>query len=325
MLLATRKIFLVENLSSTSTDDIVRKLDTFKGVEVLKNECNSSITSQLKTAISNNRSVLCFDRSSIYNFMKPIHITIVDSSESPINLIENVLFADKNIDLQFKELAEKLNVDTGDFKSDTSKEVSIKACDFCTLNIPNKILYQTKNFKVFVTLGCFEKGYLLIIPNDHVCSFGELNFTLLQEYEDLALKFSRILERLYGKKVLIWENGSGIDSSSKSKSSIVHAHMHLIPTDIDILDTLEKYQYPVEPVSMVDLHLFKEKKYLLIKPCQSIQYHIVSSENFYIPRQYIRQLLADHLGLPEGHWNWRQFEHWDLLNETYNELLNEGL
>jgi len=54
-------------------------------------------------------------------------------------------------------------------------------CSFCEeyskkiKESKSDIIYETKEFLVFPTVGCFTEGYCLIIPKKHCASFAELS------------------------------------------------------------------------------------------------------------------------------------------------------
>ena len=69
-------------------------------------------------------------------------------------------------------------------------------CFFCqemeerTKNLLKKerIVLETKNFVVFPTVGCFQIGYLLIMPKQHFLCFGELDCEMLTELDEILQK-----------------------------------------------------------------------------------------------------------------------------------------
>ena len=66
-------------------------------------------------------------------------------------------------------------------------------CFFCqeledrtsNLTKTNRIVWETKNFVVFPTEGCFQIGYLLVMPKQHFLCFGELDSEALTELEEI--------------------------------------------------------------------------------------------------------------------------------------------
>ena len=101
-----------------------------------------------------------------------------------------------------------------DHKSNSSgllERPTIKDCAYCN-EIPKerRVFYKNDNFYVFPTYGEFIKGYLLIVPKEHVMSNAELSTEKRQEFLTVLEDISYILTLTYGAKdFLVWENGTG--------------------------------------------------------------------------------------------------------------------
>ena len=96
---------------------------------------------------------------------------------------------------------------------------------------------KAKNFLVIPGSGAFIDGYLMILPKVHVMSCAELNFEQRMEMLEVIRDVKDILKGTYKSKVLVWENGSGLDGKGKPKTSIVHAHIHVCPSKLNISET----------------------------------------------------------------------------------------
>lgn len=53
---------------------------------------------------------------------------------------------------------------------------------------------------------------------------------------------------------------------------------------------------------------------------QEDTWYIVSDPDTYFPRQHPRQILADHMGLEEGKYNWRVYPYREKMDEIAEEI-----
>ena len=51
-------------------------------------------------------------------------------------------------------------------------------------------------------------------------------------------------------------------------------------------------------------------------------WHISNDTNLYIPRQYVRQLIALEHNINGDLWNWREFPFWDNVAKTGNSFID---
>lgn len=61
--------------------------------------------------------------------------------------------------------------------------------------------------------------------------------------------------------------------------------------------------------------------YLLIQDSQSV-WKICQDSNLYIPRQYVRQLLAEEYHIPGECWNWRTHPYFDKMSLTDKQIIS---
>lgn len=188
-----------------------------------------------------------------------------------------------------------------------------KNCKFC--NIINKksikkydkILYETNNFVIVVSLGAFIEGYLLILPKKHILSFSELNINELNELEKLKNLIKKINKKYYNKRTIIFENGSSgsKDNNGLFKDSIVHAHLHLVP-----FETKNKKELFNNIYNNINYNILKNyyeiRKYMnnYYIYCEYDEIMYLSTERELLERQWIRKILANNLNIKK--YNWRK-------------------
>ena len=282
----------------------------FKAITVLNQDtiCENDI---LKV-FANNKSVVC--TQNIVCNTPPILISVVNNTNCSLeNNFINI--ADGDIASQFENIANRLNCDIGDHKSNSSgltEPQKSSDCSYCRelrnqTTIPQRTIYSSKNFFVVPTLGQFIPGYLLIIPYAHVMSNAELELTVQKELLTVIEDLKYLLNLTYGiPNYLIWENGTGNSGRGKAKDSLVHAHTHIAPSSLSAEDIENLSGFHFEKISTAELSKYNLHSYLLVKDTANT-WRISSNPDVYIPRQYVRQLLADEHNIPGEQWNWRTF------------------
>ena len=120
-------------------------------------------------------------------------------------------------------------------------------CTFCTKFgrdadmieslISDRILFESPNFVVVPTLGALTEGWLLIVPRTHYICFGAVNETLFAEFYRLKSEVQRCLEDCYGS-LAMFEHGPA-HSKEPLGCSVDHAHVHIVPTEYDLLDEVK--------------------------------------------------------------------------------------
>ncbi len=324
----TRNLFILrgkEDLVLSVLDELL-----FKGLSVFKEKQIS--TEIVKEVFRNNKSVACRDVAEESLKETAIFITVTEHNFSCANSIQT---SAGNIAEQFACIATKHHCDIGDHKANSSglgeapKRSDCPYCrymddGYCDRDIGlHRTLYRSKNFFVMPTIGEFIKGYLLIIPKQHVMSNAELPLEVRQEFLTVLEDVCYMLQLTYcTSNVLVWENGSGNGGIGKAKNSIVHSHTHVAPSRLDA-DSIETFShFPFERISYEDLHLYGKNSYLLIRGENDEDWRINDNPNLYIPRQYVRQLLLykDYTFLPDEIWDWRHHPFVDKIKETCEEI-----
>jgi len=299
----------------------------FKGLTVIKTDNVSEVDIQHEFA--NNKSVVCTNVPKCFNSIA-INIFVTDYINPSLKFPITIDVSIGNIAKQFETIANNLGCDIGDHKSNSSGLIgkpTVHDCPYCQyikygydvdINL-HRTLYKSEHFFVIPTVGEFIKGYLLIIPIEHIMSNAELNSSLIEEFYNVLDDVVYMLKLTYNiSSVLVWENGSGSGGIGKAKNSIVHAHTHVAPSQLDA-DTIESISgFPLQEIFYEDLYLYKEHSYLLLQGKTKNKWKINNNPNMYIPRQYIRQILVnkEYIDLPDYVWDWRTYPFYELIKET---------
>lgn len=172
-----------------------------------------------------------------------------------------------------------------------------------TEDLQSRIIRKTDKFLVFPPLGQFVEGSLLFATKDHIISFAHIPD---EYYEELEMFLSEILHMVskHYKNPIVFEHGP-MTSSNKGTCCVDHAHFNIFPVDIDIHRYL-KDKFPFRKIkNFKELQDQKEKNkpYLFVQDNNGNRY-IYDVE--VVPSQYIRQIIAKELGMPEK-WHWREY------------------
>ncbi len=326
----TRNLFILTGLPE-DVSCVIKNLQ-FKGMVTVP--YGENVTNNLiNKAFANNKSVLCSE--DYYSEEVPntsiTKIRVVSSNtslDSLCNESKTIIINDNCAD-QFAQIANNLGYDIGDHKSNSSGlngTPTIKDCVYCKylsgyIGENERTVYRSKNFFVMPTLGQFVCGYLLIIPFEHIMSNAELDSDVLKEFETVLEDIEYLLKLTYNNSnILVWENGTGNSGKGKAKDSIVHSHVHICPSSLNS-DKIEILSgFPFETISISELSNYKEHSYLLIRSPEYSSWKINNNPELYIPRQYVRQLLAEEYNLPDDSWNWRKYYFKKNMTKTVEDI-----
>lgn len=311
-------------------EEIRISLETIKGFKAVTivTALNDDIVQNVR---AHNKNVVFATTTYDFNLQKfnPIVVNLTTTTS-----IEEMSL-DINHTLQdFPKLMESKNIDIGDHTSeDSTSSSAVKAdCLLCKIakgenEKPEHVLYESKNFYVVPGLGAFFDGYVMIVPKNHVMSIAEVNEEIFDEFLQVLNDWRFILESVYHKKIFVFECGSGQNGGGKHATSIVHAHVHLAPTDMPVLSCVQTsglHPALIEPNDL--LRDYGKYPYMLYID-QHDNWFITSDPKTYFPRQHPRQILADYMGLAPEEYNWRTNplrEKMDVIAEEIQSFLKEN-
>ena len=310
-----------------SPNEVKSVLDSasFKALSILE---PSQITApNINYAFECNKSVLCqdFNLDSINTPKIPILVT---SNKVGLSPTHDCIDPSKDVLAQLEEIAKKHNIDIGDRKSNSSGLLGIPSkndCVYCNYlkgvdTYLGRTIYENKYFFVMPSIGQFINGYLLIIPKAHVMSMAEFSKELIDEFNIVLEDVITILKLTYNfSDILVWENGTGNSGKGKAKDSVVHCHVHVAPSHITANKIEEISTFSLAAIKTNDIKNYNKHSYLLIKDGTD-SWKINNNPSVYIPRQYVRQILADEYGIPGELWNWREYPYSDQVYKTVTDI-----
>lgn len=179
--------------------------------------------------------------------------------------------------------------------------------------IENRIILETDNFVVLPTIGAFVKGYLLIVTKKHYTSMAQISKEELNELNCVIKTCKNLISDKLDKKSILFEHGS-IPACRASGACVDHAHLHIVPSNINIDNNLKKYD--VNICKIENLKYLTEKfanyPYLYYQNIYNEEYLVKSD---CVPSQFFRQVLCSAFDMLE-HWDWRKNYEVDNIKET---------
>ena len=182
---------------------------------------------------------------------------------------------------------------------------------------PDRTIFRNGSFRVIPPLGQFVEGSVMIVTEEHVPSCADLTENKLEELDRLIGITVRLLTSVYEPPV-IFEHGPSA-SENKGTCCVDHAHIHAFPVDVDVRSALRSDFREIEICDLKEIrgiqrasggYLFLQQEGLrFVYPCD------------FVPSQYIRQVIAEDLGVPER-WHWRSYLGLEELKLTYDKLVS---
>ena len=327
----TRNLFLLVG----SPEDVMHALETiqFKGL-ITNKYWNPLLPKDIEKVFDCNKSVVGSRDDFVGKIpAEAVVINIVPTARSHVCSTRQTIYTrdSESIANQFEKIANDLGLDIGDHKSNSSGLTdgpTKKDCVYCRQYLGNtalkneRTIYRSKNFFVIPTLGQFITGYLLIIPFQHIMSNGELSTEQLEELTTVIEDVEYILKLAYpeSKGILVWENGSGSSGKGKAKDSLVHSHLHIAPSSLTAETIRDMSGFCYEEIELLDLPKYKANPYFLMRSQDKKHWLINNDSKTYIPRQYVRQLIAEEYAIPGNAWNWRTHPFEEKIYETIHNI-----
>lgn len=326
----TRYVFCLDGTEQEVS--MVLKCLQFKGL--VANPYGTTIgPKQLQTIFEQNKSLVCAQKDFTVTPAPAKTFQIHITSTHTQNAIPAIcLDGTTPIESQFASIASSFNCDIGDHKSNSSGlngTPTPKDCAYCRYlqgrkSKNERTVYQSSNFFVIPTIGQFKTLYLLIIPFKHDTSFAELtpSSPLLEEFQTVVEDLEYILQLVNpnNSSILVWENGSGKGGKGKAKDSVVHAHVHVAPSDLTSEDIEDLSGFSFTQINLSDLPKYKDESYLLVRTPDPNTWLINNDTSLYIPRQLVRQYLAEEIGISDDSWNWRTHPFREKMHETVVDI-----
>ena len=151
-------------------------------------------------------------------------------------------------------------------------------------------------------MGMSVANYLIVLSKEHINSFAEFSKSEIDRLENLIDSICSQYLKVLGIFPCIFEHGSLING--RHPLSIVHAHIHIIPIELELKNTIKLFK---------DLKLKKKENYYSIKTLQNKDYWVYRSNQreYYMshsvkdaPRSSFINIVASQVGY-EMNYEWR--------------------
>jgi diadenosine tetraphosphate (Ap4A) HIT family hydrolase len=191
-----------------------------------------------------------------------------------------------------------------------------KLPDFCNARIDSRILHETNRFVVMADISPLMPGHVMIVPKDHILCYGAVEDSARDEFSGVVNATRTILKEHYGPSVML-EHGTS--SLAPVADHVTHAHLHFVPADIDIRDSLTNFN-TTTIASFSDLSRWaaRDEEYVYFESCAGER--IVADRIVKMKRLFIRSEVARQIGLPDPLWDWRRHILSDNLRSTVETL-----
>jgi diadenosine tetraphosphate (Ap4A) HIT family hydrolase len=163
-------------------------------------------------------------------------------------------------------------------------------------------------------LGPPSEGYLLLLTEDHYLSISQLPSQLLRAFERLKKDVASILSNAYSPPTF-FEHGAGTPTD-RAGGCIDHAHLHVIPTTVDLLLLLRANHRLDRMYGLADLQRFEARPYVYYEAPNGDGY---AGEAPQLPGQYFRRLISAAMGTPDT-WDYTLFPNHELMRATIGRL-----
>jgi diadenosine tetraphosphate (Ap4A) HIT family hydrolase len=187
-----------------------------------------------------------------------------------------------------------------------------------------RVVIETKGFAVVPSLGAIVPGHVLLCPKKHVRSYAQLfsrNGTgpnwrnLIDEFFAIKAELTKVLQDVYEAPVHCFEHGSA-HHSSQTICTVDHAHLHLLPANVNIVSMLlQDDMWKEASCNVIDLgkHV-GTREYLYYQSPERLV--LVAANHTSYQSQYMRRIFADAVGNSED-WNWRANPRPELADRIY--------
>jgi diadenosine tetraphosphate (Ap4A) HIT family hydrolase len=182
----------------------------------------------------------------------------------------------------------------------------------------DEVIFQTESFLVVLDTAPLAEGHLLIITDRHMPSLGGLSKTERDELHAVKRDMESKLRKVYGP-ITYFEHGA--ESFTRHAGACIdHAHLHLVPGDIDMLPRVARDYPNIESfVSHKDaLDSLAGRAYLMFGRDTGPAYGAHAPA---CATQYLRRLVSE-AAESKAIWNWRDCVRWADALSVREQLLN---
>ncbi|MEC3851964.1 HIT domain-containing protein [Paenarthrobacter ureafaciens] len=181
----------------------------------------------------------------------------------------------------------------------SSSEIACKFCD--DLPYDQTVLSDDTAF-VVASLGAFLDGWVLASPKRHVLALADLTLPEWSQFNGVLRSAQETVESAYGPTVM-FEHGSA-GRGRTAGCGVDHAHMHIVPIDIDLRSAIKNISEDVGEFDWVPSESKPKglpgQDYIFIQDRTGTWISHAS----HLPGQVVRRAIAKTLNIYE--WDWKR-------------------
>jgi ATP adenylyltransferase len=202
---------------------------------------------------------------------------------------------------------------------DLEQQIQVE-CRFCSRPDKDRILHETSNFYIMLSLGPIVEGYLLLISKEHLGCCAEIPEDMASEFEYLYNKIIQIQQKVYGHSVA-YEHGRAGSCMVLTEGSkhCYHAHMHFLPALVKLNEEVSK---DFDSICINGFNEFKSAykeiggAYMYVDDGRKELYCIDTQ----IRRQYLRYKVSKLIG--RGNlWDWINNQGWEKIKTAKDNYI----
>lgn len=199
-------------------------------------------------------------------------------------------------------------------------------CSYCD-RIDPLILYRGKSFYVTAAIGSFLPGYIQLCSNHHRTSATGILEAEREEFRKLSLAIRKCFFEVYGNYGIGFEHGQAGTCMWKENhinSLCHHMHIHFLPIELDIHDTIRSYfgeftdVIDIDDMVKIRTNVLCGAPYLFFSPHPN-QGYMYDVSNREVPRQFLRRCVAEKMDIPEKA-DWQMYPGVEYYAKTIEDL-----
>jgi ATP adenylyltransferase len=189
-------------------------------------------------------------------------------------------------------------------------------CSFCELPGREETVLRGTGVSAVPSLGAYVEGWTLVVPDEHVQAIADLSPGSRAAFDEAVDFLRQRITDTYGP-VISFEHGS-VGSGRTAGCGVDHAHLHIVPHDIDIRGAVAAL------VAEVGSFAWERCERLPTRGAPSDYVWISDGTGSWIayaevlPSQVIRRAIARQLGIQT--WDWKQDHRMDNVTATLERL-----
>jgi len=193
-------------------------------------------------------------------------------------------------------------------------------CFFCYLPESRPVLYQDEHCYVIGTLGNFVEGYVLLVHQEHLDCYGDVDIDTVYEVKQ---RVRVAIEQKYGSCCFFEHGRTGNCATRGTQKICYHAHLHALPVAQSLAERLAQDFDPIEMTDWREIERLRAKHphYLYYESPQGEMYFYPVDEN--VERQYLRKRACEAAEIPVERADWREYPMRENLQRTSSSLKNK--